>query len=278
MRQEELNASLAGTTVKLIQLSAEKGASSWLTSLPLKEYGFRLNKQEFSDAVSMRYNLPLENVPKQCVCGAEYDINHCLTCKNGGFIHFRHNIVRDTVGKLTSEVCKDVRIEPALLPVTGEILPEGSNTADGARTDVSALGFWQPLSRAFFDIKVFNASATTNWRMEIPAMYAHHDELKKRAYNARILEIEKGTFSPLVFSCTGGASPEATMFIKHLSEKLSAKRQEPYAATVNFVRRRIRFDILRSCIFSLRGERRGRGQEGRSLEELELGLHRLAAE
>ena len=277
--QEELASSLSETTLKLLKLSAEKGASSWLTSLPLKEYGFRLNKQEFADAVSMRYNLPLENVPKHCVCDADYGINHCLTCKNGGFIHFRHNIVRDTVGKLTSEICKDVRIEPALLPVTGEALPDGANTADGARADVSALSFWQPLSRAFFDIKVFNALATTNWRMEIPEMYAHHEKLKKKAYNDRIIEVEKGTFTPLVFSCSGGASAEASKFIKQLSAKLSEKRQEQYSATVNFVRRRIRFDILRSCIYSLRGERSRRGGAAdENLTELEMGLHRLSAE
>lgn len=33
-----------------LDLLSEKGASSWLTSLPLKEYGFLLNKQEFNDA------------------------------------------------------------------------------------------------------------------------------------------------------------------------------------------------------------------------------------
>ena len=217
-------------------------------------------------------------MPRRCVCGEDYGINHCLTCKHGGFIHFRHNAVRDTVGKLVGEICKDVRIEPALLPVTGEVLPTTSNTTDGARSDVSALGFWQPLSRAFFDTKVFNPMATTNWQMDIPAMYVHHEKLKKKAYNERILQVEKGTFTPLVFSCSGGASPEASKFIKSLSAKLSVKRQESYAATVNFVRRRIRFDILRTCIVSFRGERNRRvrvDEDETQLSELEFGLHRL---
>ena len=103
--------------------------------------------------------------------------------------------------------------------------------------------------------------------------------MKKRAYNDWIIEVEKGTFSPLVFSCSGGASAEATKFIKQLSTKLSEKRQEQYSATVNFVRRWIRFDILRSCIYSLRGERSRRGGAAdENLTELEMGLHRLSAE
>ena len=276
--QEELAVTISETTLKLLQLSAEKGASSWLTSLPLKEFGFRLNKQEFGDAVSMRYNLPLKDVPRQCVCGADYGISHCLTCKSGGFIHFRHDTVRDTVGRLADEICKDVRIEPMLLPVTGEALPESANTTDGARSDVSALGFWQPLSRAFFDVKVFNPLAKTNWQMKIPDMYSHHEKLKKRAYNERILQIEKGTFTPLVFSCSGGASVEATRFIKQLAAKLSAKRQDSYSVTVNVIRRRLRFDILRSCIISLRGERSHRRREETQLVDLDFGLHRIEAE
>ena len=32
---------------------------------------------------------------------------------------------------------------------------------------------------------------------------------KKEPYNARIIQIEKGSFTPLIFSCTGGAGPKA---------------------------------------------------------------------
>ena len=272
--QEEVKSVTSEHTQKIIQLSSEKGASSWLTSLPLQDYGFRLNKQQFSDAVCMRYDLRLADVPRCCACGANYSINHCLTCKKGGFVHVRHNAVRDTVHELMTEVCKDVQLEPALLPVTGETLHASANKNDGARSDVSALSFWIPMSRAFFDIRVFNPMAQTNWNRGLEATYRYQEQEKKQKYNQRILEVEKGSFTPLVFSCSGGAAPEATAFIKQLALKLSAKRRESYSATVSFIRRRIRFDILRSCTVSFRGERMDRKSR---IENIEFSLQAMSA-
>ena len=71
-------------------------------------------------------------------------MNHCLTCKSGGYVIRRHNSVRGTTKDLLNEVCKDVRVEPPLLPITGEELPNGANKQDDARADVSAFGFWLP--------------------------------------------------------------------------------------------------------------------------------------
>ena len=156
--KESLRDEISATDYMMLELASEKGASMWLTSLPVKELGFRLNKQQFTDALCLRYNLPLHDVPKLCACGAPYSISHCLTCKNGGYVHLRHNSVRDTAHELLSQVCKDVRLEPALLPVRGEQLPAGSNCQDGARADVSALGLWIPLNRAFLDIRVLTHS------------------------------------------------------------------------------------------------------------------------
>ena len=66
----------------------------------------------------------------------------------------RHNVIRDTIAELLEETCKDVRIEPQLQPVTGESLPASANRTIGARADVSAIGVWQPLQRAFIDVDV----------------------------------------------------------------------------------------------------------------------------
>ena len=42
------------------------------------------------------------------------------------------------------EVCKDVKVEPVLLPTRAEAAARG-NTAEGARLDVSARGVWSGL-------------------------------------------------------------------------------------------------------------------------------------
>ena len=128
----------------------------------------------------MRYNLKPNDFPVLCACGKENSINHCLTCKKGGFVHLRHDAVRDSFAEIMRSVGKDVKTEPHLLPVTGEPLPAGTNTKDGARADVSALSIWIPLCKAFFDIRVFNPLASSNWEMDIVNMYKHHEDAKKR--------------------------------------------------------------------------------------------------
>ena len=89
-------------------------------------------------------------------------------------------------------------------------LPPGSNTADNARADVSARSIWNPLYRAFLDVRVYHSQTPSNRNLKTkPRMYSHHEEQKKRAYNARILEVDKGVFTPLVFSTSGGMGDEA---------------------------------------------------------------------
>ena len=72
----------------MINLASEKGASSWLTSLPIKEFGYILNKQQFADALALRYNPPpnlnLKDCPRTCACGKSNSVNHALICKLGG--------------------------------------------------------------------------------------------------------------------------------------------------------------------------------------------------
>ena len=109
-------------------------------------------------------------------------------------------------------------------------------------------------------------------------MYIHHENSKKREYNARINEIEKGSFTPLVFSCSGGKSPEADKFVKNLALKISEKKKDSYSCVVNFIRRRIRFEILRCCVISLRGERFSRISESKSVAELEYEIKKIATE
>ena len=51
----ELNQLLPDTMQRAMDLASEKGASSWLTALPLSEHGFTLHKGAFQDALALRY-------------------------------------------------------------------------------------------------------------------------------------------------------------------------------------------------------------------------------
>lgn len=50
-RLEEVKSALPDNTKRTADLATEKGASSWLTVIPLKNMNFTLNKREFRDAM-----------------------------------------------------------------------------------------------------------------------------------------------------------------------------------------------------------------------------------
>ena len=176
-----------------------KGASSWLTALPLKEEGYVLNKREFFDAVAIRYAWDIKRLPINCVCGKKFNTEHAMSCKNGGFVHRRHDRLRDMFAELINQVAAEVQTEPPLQPLSGEILPAGTKTDDDARLDIAARGFWQECEMAFFDVKVFNPFAKSHMDQTLDAAFKSGEKNKKRDYNSRVIRVEHGTFTPLVF-------------------------------------------------------------------------------
>ena len=138
-----IRCSLSDEKLKLNDIHQEKGASIWLSTLPLRDEGYCLNKQEFWDLVKLRYGWPLSRLRTQCICGAQYDVQHALSCKKGGFITLRHNHIRNLTAELFSQVTKDVKIEPVLQSLTGETFDQRTaSTSDNAQLDISARGFW----------------------------------------------------------------------------------------------------------------------------------------
>ena len=74
-----------------------------------------------------------------------------------------------------------------------------ANTNDESRLDIIARGFWEYGQTAFFDIKVTHANAQSNQNSSTKEIFRKHENAKKREYNERILEVEHGSFTPLVF-------------------------------------------------------------------------------
>ena len=52
----------------LMEIASEKGASSWLTVLPIQEHGYHLHKGLSHDALCMRYGWQPPLLPTTCVC------------------------------------------------------------------------------------------------------------------------------------------------------------------------------------------------------------------
>ena len=116
----EVHQLLSASLQMAVKLAVEKGASSWLTAIPLDEYGFALQKSAFQDAIALRYGwLPLRT-PANCVCGTSFSVEHALSCPKGGLPSIRHNEIRDLTAKLLTEVCSQVATEPELQPVPPE--------------------------------------------------------------------------------------------------------------------------------------------------------------
>ena len=67
---------------KANELPCMKGASSWLTSFPLKAKNFVLNKREFHDAIRLRYRWHLKFMPTICVCGKHFSFEHAMSCSS----------------------------------------------------------------------------------------------------------------------------------------------------------------------------------------------------
>ena len=241
--------------VRAIDLAQMKGASSWLSAVPLASENFALTKQEFIDAICLRYRWDLKRLPIKCPCGKTYSVDHALTCQKGGFVIQRHDRIRNLFGKLLSEVKKDVCIEPHLIPLSGEQLNRGANLSDEARLDVSARGFWRDAQRAFFDVMVFNPFAPSHTQNSLQKAFDDIEKTKKRHYNQRVIQVEHGTFTPLVFTPYGGAGREADHFLKILAEQLAAKQGVHNSVMTNWVRTKLSFELVRAALLCVRGTR-----------------------
>ena len=79
--------------------------------------------------------------------------------------------------------------------------------------------------------------------------YNHHENEKKRKYE-RVIEIEHASFTPIIFSLTGG-TPNIT-FINTLPKKLQKKSILPTLRLLHLLDVDYAFALLRSAIMCIR--------------------------
>ena len=55
---------------------------------------------------------------------------------------------------------------------------------------------------------------------------------KRRKYQQRVLDVEMGSFTPLVFGSNGEMGADCNCFLKRLAEKIAENNEEPYNITL----------------------------------------------
>ena len=221
----------------------------------------------FWDLIRLRYGWSLRRLTFKCECGENFSIEHALTCKKSGFVSLRHKSLRDLTASLLNKTCKDVCVEPPFTPLTGEEFNE--KTVNNARLYVKARGFWQVGQLAFFDLRVFNPLAERYANQSLKKCYELNEKKKKRVYAERVLQVEHGSFTPLVFLAMGGMGRETTKFYSRLVEILADKKNTQYSFMMAWLKRKIVFSLINSVAMCIRESRSCRSSE--LLDSLDRG-------
>ena len=119
-------------------------------------------------------------------------------------------------------------------------------------------------------MRVTNADCASQQNSSIKSILKKHEQEKKRGYNRRVMEVEHGSFTPLVFTTTGVMGHECSVYHKNLAEKLSEKKDEPYSEIMRYLRVKLSFFALKATLLCLRGSRSVFNNVG--VETIDFGL------
>ena len=92
-------------------------------------------------------------------------------------------------------------MKPRLQPITGSsFLLHLFNAEDGASLAIAENKFWRGnYERTFLNVKVFNLYAPSNHSTNLKGIYRKHESAKKHSYEARIHNVEHGSFTSFFY-------------------------------------------------------------------------------
>ena len=115
------------------------------------------------------------------------------------------------------------------------------------------------MRQAYFDVKVVSPLARSYVSRSQQSIYREAEKSKMRAYKARIIEVEHGDFTPLVFTTTGGMGPQCERALKQLTERIAEKRELPMSVVAGWLRCRFSFALLRTSLMLFARHKKEKG-------------------
>ncbi len=102
---------------------------------------------------------------------------------------------------------------------------------------------------------MFSPFAQSHRNTSLSQCYKKNELEKKRAYDEHIREVEHESFSPLVFSTSGGMGPIANVVYKRIASMTAQKQDKPNSKIIHWIRYKLSYSLLRSATMCLRGVR-----------------------
>ena len=160
----------------------------------------------------------------------------CFVLQKMRFYNPKTQPYQNVTTELLVQVTKNVKIELVLQSLTGETFEQRTaNTSDDARSDISARRFWTKYHITFSDVRVFGPNAKKYGAQILHRHDINKEQEKKRQYEMRILQVENGSFTPLVLNINGVMDKEASKFYSQIAETLPEKSGEPYSTTMSWI-------------------------------------------
>ncbi len=190
-----------------------KDSGQWLSAVPSTFNGTELSKQEFQDALLLRYAKSPGDLQSHCDgCGATFNVRHGLACKHGGLVISRHNEIRDELSDLASKAFSpsSVRDEPKIhlsRPVEKQTAlaqpnPSVAKTQKEDCGDLLIRGLWSRGTDCIIDVRVTDTDAKS-YRSKDPAKVLEAQEREKKKKYLQACLGQRRNFIPFVVSTDG---------------------------------------------------------------------------
>ncbi len=240
---------LTSSTHTAVILVQQKGACAWLGTLPIEEHGLALHKGAFRDALALRYGWQPNGLPTTCTCGKANNVQHALSCMKRGLPIHRHNDIRDLTTSLMEEVSTSTETEPALQPLSGEMMPGlSANIQDDSRVDIRCRGFWGTHNKMHF----FMLEFSTLWHHPIRPPHSLQSSRGMNREEKSIRPANQGSRTWLIqTSCLLGLWWNGPLHHHCVQAAGRSGSREERA----WLRCRLSFSLLRSAIIAIRGSR-----------------------
>lgn len=145
------------------------------------------------------------------------------------------------------------------------------NREDGACLDIVADNFWgRDRNHVFFDIRVFSPFMQSYQNASFSQCYKKNELEKKRTYDQRIREVKHRSFSPIVFSTSGGMGPTVNVMYKRIASMIAKKHDKRYSKTLHWIRCKLSYSLLCSATMCIRGARSSIHNPAVSIDTMDL--------